>query len=106
MVRNNSLGLSEDTLRLISYAPGSAALALDMLGFTFLCISVFLLLPIFLREAILRIFIIVNGLLAAPTFAFPIFFIPRGSTMSDQVGRRLCIKHGVLTTFYLPHNAK
>lgn len=38
VVRANPLDISESVLRLVRYAPGSLAFALDMLGFTFLCL--------------------------------------------------------------------
>lgn len=88
VVKNNSLNLSYDALRLITYSPGSLSFALDMLGFTFLCLSVFALIPIYLsaKDRLLRTFLWINGLLALPTFMFPIFFVNKNITPSDQVG--------------------
>lgn len=88
VVKNNSLNLSLDTLRLITYSSGSLSFALDMLGFTFLCLSVFMLIPIYSssRDKLLRVFLWINGLLALPTFMFPILFVKKNITPSDQAG--------------------
>lgn len=71
VVKNNVIGLSDEVIKLITYAPGSFAFALDMLGFTFLCLSVLFLYPVF-KNKILKVFLLINGLFAIPTFIFPI----------------------------------
>jgi len=88
VVRSNPLGLTDDVTRLISYEPGSVSFALDMLGFTFLCMSVGALIPLFTssKDRILRFFLWVNALFALPTFMFPIFFINQSSSPDSQTG--------------------
>lgn len=88
VVRTNPLDVSEPVLRLVRYAPGSVAFALDMLGFSFLCLSVLALYPLFAATGgrALKAAILVNGVLALPTFLFPIFFIVRGSAPSEVAG--------------------
>ena len=88
VVLNNPLELTDETIKLISYAPGSVAFALDMLGFTFLCLSVLALAPLFSykKDRLLTSFIWINGLFVPPTFIFPVFFVSQNSTPSDNAG--------------------
>lgn len=88
VVKNNPLNLPAETLQLIAYTPGSFSFALDMLGFTFLCLSVFALIPVFsnAKDRLLRSFLWINGLFAIPTFMFPIIFVTKNITPNDQAG--------------------
>lgn len=88
VVMANPLGVSSDVIRLISYTPGSLSFALDILGYTLLCLSISALLPIFRNggDRLLRGFLWINSLLTLPTFIFPIFFIRPGIPVSDKLG--------------------
>ena len=88
LVRLNPLGLSDEIIKLIKYTPGSISFSLDMLGFSFLCLSALFLVPIFKGQEnkVLRTFLWINGLLAVPTFVFPIFFVAPGIASSDMFG--------------------
>ncbi len=86
VVALNPLGLSSDVMKLIDFRPGSATFALDMLGYTFLCLSTlaagFALTA--QRDRALRALCFFHGAIALPTFAAPImsgiFASPAGQT--------------------------
>jgi hypothetical protein len=74
VVMPNPLGLSSEVLKLVAFAPGSQAFAVDMLGYAFLCLST--LAAAFAlsdpRDRILRVLCLVHGALVLPTLAAPI----------------------------------
>lgn len=74
VVAANPLGLPQDSLKLVAFVPGSPAFALDMLGYTFLCLST--LAAAFTltdpRDRALRVLCIAHGALALPTAAAPV----------------------------------
>jgi hypothetical protein len=90
VVVTNPLGLSDDTLKLIAFVPGSPTFALDMLGYTFLCLST--LAAAFAltdpRDRALRVLCIIHGALALPTLAAPVMSSLFRSTagQSNDVG--------------------
>ena len=74
VVASNPLTHPPEVLKLIGFVPGSTTFALDMLGYTFLCLSTLaaaftLLDP---RDKALRVLCIVHGVVAVPTLAAPI----------------------------------
>ena len=90
VVLPNPLGLPHDVLKLVAFAAGSQAFALDMLGYAFLCLST-LAAAFALRDPkdkALRVLCIIHGALALPTLAAPImsavFASPSGQ--SNDVG--------------------
>jgi hypothetical protein len=73
-VASNPLNLSSEVLKAITFKPGSPTFAMDMLGYTFLCLST-LAAGFALTEAkdkILRALCFFHGALAIPTIASPI----------------------------------
>ena len=73
-VASNPLNLSSEVLKAITFKPGSPTFAMDMLGYTFLCLST-LAAGFALTEAkdkILRVLCFFHGALAVPTIASPI----------------------------------
>ena len=74
VVGGNPLGLSNDLLRLIAFVPGSPIFAIDMLGYSFLCLST-LWVAFCLDDAsdkALRLLCIIHGFLLVPTAAAPL----------------------------------
>jgi hypothetical protein len=74
VVAANPLNYPAEVLKLIAFVPGSATFALDMLGYGFLCLST--LAAAFSlpdpRDKALRIFCLIHGAIALPTFGAPI----------------------------------
>lgn len=74
IVATNPLSHPPEVLKLIAFVPGSAAFALDMLGYSFLCLST--LAAAFTlpdpRDKALRVLCITHGAIAVPTLAAPI----------------------------------
>ncbi len=74
VVATNPLDLPSDVLKLIAFVPGSSAFALDMFGYTLLCLST--LAAAFAlqhpEDRALRILCIIHGVIAVPTVAAPI----------------------------------
>jgi hypothetical protein len=70
----NPLNLSSEVLKAITFKPGSPTFALDMLGYTFLCLSTlaagFALIEA--KDKVLRVLCFFHGALAVPTIASPI----------------------------------
>ncbi len=74
VVRNNSLGISQDTLRLFAFVPGSAMFSQDMLGYAFMCLSTLAAAPVFGGDRLsrwIRVLFIVHGMAAFQTLIFP-----------------------------------
>ena len=74
IVASNPLNLSGEVLKAITFKPGSPTFAIDMLGYSFLCLST-LAAGYALAEAkdkVLRALCFFHGGLAVPTFAAPI----------------------------------
>lgn len=74
IVAANPLNHPPEVLKLIGFVPGSTTFALDMLGYTFLCLSTLaaaftLLDP---RDRVLKVLCIIHGAVAVPTIAAPI----------------------------------
>lgn len=70
----NPLNLSSEVLKAITFKPGSATFAIDILGYSFLCLST-LAAGFALSEAknkVLRVLCFFHGALALPTLASPI----------------------------------
>ncbi|MBN2352626.1 MAG: hypothetical protein JXD23_08680 [Spirochaetales bacterium] len=74
VVSTNPIGIRPETLKLISFIPGSPAFALDMLGYAFLCLTT--LAAAFTlpdpRDRALRVLCLVHGALVLPTLAAPV----------------------------------
>jgi hypothetical protein len=90
VVTLNPLGLTADVLKLVAFAPGSQAFALDMLGYAFLCLSTFAAAftlndP---KDKALRILCFAHGALALPTLAAPIIsgIFGSASGQSSDIG--------------------
>jgi hypothetical protein len=74
IVAFNPLNLSGEVLKAITFKPGSPTFAIDMLGYSFLCLST-LAAGFGLAEAkdkVLRVLCFFHGALALPTIASPI----------------------------------
>ena len=74
VVELNPLSLPTEVLKLVTFAPGSQAFALDMLGYAFLCLST-LAVAFTLqdrRDTALRVLCVIHGALVLPTIAAPI----------------------------------
>ena len=75
---------------MIRFTSGSPAFALDMLGYTFMCLSTLVLVPAIVgkgQETVLKTFCAVNGFLAVPTLVFPALrFSQSGSGSSEAFG--------------------
>jgi hypothetical protein len=95
VVARNPLGLTREVMELINFKPGSAAFALDMLGYGFLCLSTlaagFALVEA--RDKMLRALCFFHGALVIPTIASPImsglFLSTTGET--DNTGNYVLI---------------
>jgi hypothetical protein len=93
VVANNSLGVSEDALKLVRFVPGSAIFAQDMLGYSFMCLATLAAAPVFgssrLERWLGRLFA-VHGLLFAPTLVmtvlFPLLASGQPAGNSDWIG--------------------
>ena len=74
IVTTNPLAHPPEVLKLITFVPGSTAFALDMLGYTFLCLSTLAAAFAIIdqRDKALRILCIIHGAIAIPTVAGPI----------------------------------
>jgi len=74
IVSSNPLGLTSQVLEAIAFKPGSPAFALDMLGYTFLCLSTlaagFALVDA--KDKALRTLCFVHGALVVPTIVSPL----------------------------------
>ena len=74
VVATNPLMHPPEVLKLITFAPGSSTFALDMLGYTFLCLST--LAAAFAltdrKDKALRVLCIIHGAIVVPTAAAPI----------------------------------
>jgi hypothetical protein len=84
VVHQNWQLTASDGFRNLVFAPGSAAFALDMLGYVFLCLGVLAASQVFGKKPLekwLRRVMVVNGLFAIPTFIFPL--IPMGTDASS-----------------------
>ena len=74
IVASNPLNLSSEVMKAIAFKPGSPIFAIDMLGYSFLCLST-LAAGFALTEAqdkALRVFCFFHGALAVPTLLGPI----------------------------------
>lgn len=90
VVRLGTYPASAGALAMIRFTPGSPAFALDMLGYTFMCLSTLVLVPAISgtgQGKVLKIFCAINGFLAVPTVVFPALrFSQGGSGSSDAFG--------------------
>jgi hypothetical protein len=90
VLRLGTYPASADALSILRFTPGSPAFALDMLGYTFLCLSVFALVPTTTgrgAEKVLKVFCVINGVLAVPTLVFPALRLSQSGTgASDSFG--------------------
>jgi hypothetical protein len=81
---------SADALSMLHFAPGSPAFALDMLGYTFMCLSTLALVPAIAGKGVvktLKVFCAINGFLAVPTLVFPALkFSQQGAGSSGTFG--------------------
>ena len=76
VVRTNSLRISPDAMALLTFTPGSAMFAVDMLGYAFLTLATLVTSPVFgdsLGEKWLERLFFIHGLFALPTIVFPAF---------------------------------
>lgn len=74
IVASNPLNLSSEVLEVINFKPGSPTFAIDMLGYSFLCLST-LAAGFALTEAkdkVLRVLCFFHGAIAIPTLVGPI----------------------------------
>jgi hypothetical protein len=79
---------SADAMNMIRFAPGSPAFALDMLGYTFMCLSTLVLVPAIAGKGpanVLKIFCAINGFLAVPTLVFPAMRLSQSGNGSSAV---------------------
>jgi len=88
VVATNPLSHPPDVLKLIAFVPGSLTFALDMLGYTFLCLSTLAAAFVLTdpRDRVLRILCLIHGAIAVPTVAAPIvsgLFRSTGSQAND-----------------------
>lgn len=72
-VRPNQLILPIELIRLLSFSPGTLMFAVDMLGYSFLCLSTLFTAGVFTgrENRWIRIFYIGHGVLFLPTLVFP-----------------------------------
>ncbi|MGA2477155.1 MAG: hypothetical protein ABSG63_00205 [Spirochaetia bacterium] len=90
VLRLGTYPASPDALVMLRFTPGSPAFALDMLGYTFMCLSTLVLVPAIPgkgSERVLKIFCAINGFLAVPTLIFPALrFAQAGTGASGSFG--------------------
>lgn len=91
VVRTNSFGLPPESLKLFTFTPGSLMFALDMLGYSFMCLATLLAAPVFYGSKLdnwIRKLFIVNGMFFLPSLVFPAFTFPqdRGSIEATSLG--------------------
>lgn len=90
VLRLGTYPASADALSLVRFTSGSPAFALDMLGYSFMCLSTLVLVPAITgtgAEKVLKIFCAINGFLAVPTLVFPAMrFSQSGAGSSDAFG--------------------
>jgi hypothetical protein len=90
VLRLGAYPASADAMGMIRFTSGSPAFALDMLGYTFMCLSTLVLVPSIVgrgQERVLKTFCAVNGFLAVPTLVFPALRFSRsGSGSSEAFG--------------------
>jgi hypothetical protein len=89
VVRVNSLGASEDLLKMFTFTPGSVMFAQDMLGYTFLSLATLVAAPMFTggdRLATwLKWLFIVHGMVFIVPLIFPAISFPT-ATGGDEIG--------------------
>jgi hypothetical protein len=90
VVRLGTFPASADAMSMLRYLPGSPAFALDMLGYTFMCLSTLALVPAISgkgAEKTLKVFCAINGFLSVPTLVFPALrFSQQGTGASGSFG--------------------
>jgi hypothetical protein len=90
VLRLGTFPASADALSMLRFTPGSPAFALDMLGYTFMCLSTLVLVPAITGKGAvkaLKIFCAIHGFLAVPTLVFPALqFSQQGTGSSDSFG--------------------
>ncbi|NPV00210.1 MAG: hypothetical protein HPY53_02400 [Brevinematales bacterium] len=90
VIQQNWQQAASDTFRNLAFVPGSAAFALDMLGYVFLCLGVLAASQVFGKKPLekwLRRVMVINGLFAIPTLIFPL--IPMGQDAADLASANL-----------------
>ncbi len=102
IVASNPLGHPPEVLKLVAFVPGSPTFALDMFGYTFLCLST-LAAAFALRDPgdrALRVLCLIHGALAVPTVAAPIVSAVFGSSggQANDIGTWVLLFWCVLFT--------
>ena len=90
VVRTNSLRISPDVMALLTFTPGSAMFAVDMLGYAFLTLATLVTSPVFgdsLREKWLKRLFFIHGLFALPTIVFPAFRFSQESAAVESANQ-------------------
>ena len=101
VVRNNSLGLPPDMLKVFSFTPGSTMFSIDMLGYGFLCLST-LIMSLALPKGFLKTMSFIHGLFFIPTWIYPLLSFPQDAASVSGASYGGVIALLVWCALYLP----
>jgi hypothetical protein len=94
-VKIYNFNFSLPVFQIFDFRPGSLFFTIDMLGYAFLCLSLFFLIPVFKKgklQDVLKIFLFINGFLFIPTLLNPIFGLKQNQVTSNyEAGNMILI---------------
>jgi hypothetical protein len=88
VVRVNDLDMSPELLQMLSFTPGSAMFAQDMLGYTFLCLSTLVAAPVFAGTGLaswIKWLFVAHGLVFVVPLVFPALSFA-GDSAGGEIG--------------------